>query len=118
MTLVDSCYLALTRNTTALMAVTDRTKLKTSAEMIAGRIRGRMILKGREAPRRPGHRAQSCEGRGGSRQRAGVPGRAGGVRQLRRVSVAIRGRPADPEPMEEATAAPRGDGGVRGVQPR
>src|SRR5512137_1615825 len=43
MTLVLSCHLALTRKTTALMAVTDRTKLNTSAEMMAGRIKGKTI---------------------------------------------------------------------------
>ncbi len=36
MTFVLNCHLALTRNTTALMAVTARTKLNTRAERIAG----------------------------------------------------------------------------------
>src|SRR5574337_965782 len=43
MTLVESCHLALTRKTTALMAVTDRTKLNTRAEIMAGRISGSTI---------------------------------------------------------------------------
>ena len=51
-------------------------------------------------------RPQPAEDRSGHPQRAGVPGGAGRVRQLRRVLVALRGRPSAGQPAESVSEVP------------
>jgi Methyladenine glycosylase len=81
---------------------------------------GRSVLRGsdRQADHRSRDHPESPEDRRRGQERSSVSGGAGGVRQLRRVLLAIRRRSPATESLENHASDPRHDARVRRVQPR
>ena len=69
------------------------------------------------APRRRRHRPQPAQDRRGDRQRARVPRGAGGVRQLRRVHLAVRRRTAEGQPPAHWPGRPGANRRIGRAQP-